>query len=189
MIPGWDVHGLPIEIKAIQELGQSMVSDKKDQSAMAIRKKASEVAKRYIKLQREQFMSLGIIGDWDSFYSTKGMALDLIYIDPSYEARVLRVLKKFLERGFLKRTLKPVYWSPSSQTALAESELEYDDNYKSTALYFSYPLFGEKQECQSQLRDKNGSFPLLLVWTTTPWTIPSNMVIIICFYASIGPRS
>ncbi|KGG52707.1 isoleucine-tRNA ligase [Mitosporidium daphniae] len=191
MIPGWDVHGLPVEIKAIQELPQPLAQQKKEPLAMAIRRKAFDVAERYIKIQKEQFISLGIMGDWDAFYCTKGVLTRLIILDPSYEARELRLLKKLLEKNLLKRTLKPIYWSPSSQTALAESELEYDNNYRSTALYFSYPLLEDEQSVSCSLEDgehfpvsnnsspSNGCSLSLLIWTTTPWTIPSNMALAI----------
>lgn len=89
----------------------------------------------------------------------------LLPIDPPFEARQLRILKLLWEKGLVKRSLRPIYWSPSSKTALAESELEYEHSYKSRSIFYSYPLTSPNfSDCEA------------LVWTTTPWTIPANMV-------------
>ncbi|PVV03872.1 hypothetical protein BB560_001646 [Smittium megazygosporum] len=143
-IPGWDCHGLPIELKALETLKNK----DQDLSGMALRRHAKNLALNTIKKQKKDFKEWGIIGDWEKPYLT---------MDIDYEARELEVFKHLMKKGYIMRKNSPVYWSPSSKTALAESELEYKSDY----------LFGI-----------NGSENVyFLVWTTTPWTLPANQAI------------
>ncbi|XP_062502380.1 isoleucine--tRNA ligase, mitochondrial-like isoform X1 [Corticium candelabrum] len=158
-IPGWDCHGLPIEIKALQAIEHEKLSP------LAIRNKACRFAEHYIKQQREQFQRWGLLADWSNAYRT---------MDKPYEANQLRVFLHMYEDGLVYRSVKPVYWSPSSRTALAEAELEYYDKI-SKSIYVKFCL--QSASMPDFLR---GDKPVsLLVWTTTPWTIPANKAV--CF--------
>eukprot|EP01126_Amoeba_proteus_P052622 TRINITY_DN6370_c0_g1_i4.p1 TRINITY_DN6370_c0_g1~~TRINITY_DN6370_c0_g1_i4.p1 ORF type:complete len:928 (-),score=182.85 TRINITY_DN6370_c0_g1_i4:264-3047(-) len=182
-IPGWDCHGLPIETKVIElmkkasvqgttgttptanernnELGTSNV----DTRAIEIRQVARSYALEQIELQKQAFKSWGIIGDWDNPYKT---------MDPEYEARQIGIFLKMFQKGLIYRALKPVFWSPSSVTALAEAELEYSETHISSSVYVLFPLL-EKWRVEKF----GNSFPnlSLMVWTTTPWTLPANKAI------------
>ena len=137
--PGWDCHGLPIELKAVDR-------------GKGIRADAQELAEGAVKAQSRQFQSMAIMADWARPYLT---------MDPSYEKDQLNVFEKMVKSGLIYRANKPVYWSPSSRTALAEAELEYRDDHVSHAAYILFPF----------------SDGYLMIWTTTPWTIPANRVI------------
>lgn len=113
-VPGWDCHGLPIELKVEQELG-----GKTQLSILEVRKKCREYALRYLDIQREEFKRLGILGTWDAPYLT---------MTPDYETATARELARFYERGSVQRNKKPIYWCGSCETALAEAEVEYDDH-------------------------------------------------------------
>lgn len=152
--PGWDCHGLPIEMKAIQDAGRL--------SAPETRKLCRELASFMIDKQRQQFLDFGIMADFDTPYVT--MASD-------YEAAQLQIFLKLFENGLLSRQLKPVWWGCETQTALAEAELEYNANHKSIAIYVKFPL------TNSELLDRLGGNVHLLIWTSTPWTIPANKAI------------
>ncbi len=153
-IPGWDVHGLPIET-AITNQG----IDRKKVSAMEFRNHCHLFAEKQIAIQKEQFKKLNIIGDWDNPYVT---------FDPAYEARQLEVFAKMVEKGLIFKGLKPVYWSPSSESALAEAEIEYHDKVDDS-IYLTF----EVKEGNDYLNEGDN----LIVWTTTPWTIPGNLAI------------
>lgn len=159
MLPGWDVHGLPVELKALQEASKI----KELVSPMDIRECAKQLALKYIQLQRSQFMSWGILGDWDNYYTT---------MDKHFEATQLLVFQKMVEQKLIYRALKPVHWSPSSKTALAEAELEYNSDHVSDSVIISYPILDFPQE----LGISNAS---LVIWTTTPWTLVANQAIAI----------
>lgn len=146
-IPGWDCHGLPIEYKVLKELGSSA-------DPVLIRKKSAAYAQKYIHIQREQFQRLGVFGDWHRPYIT---------MHPSYEARTLRILAELVARGLVYQALRPVHWSTGCQTALAEAEIEYQQR-QDLSLYILFPL-------------QNRPSTYLLVWTTTPWTLPANVAI------------
>ncbi|CAI6335928.1 unnamed protein product [Periconia digitata] len=162
-IPGWDCHGLPIEIKALQ----AQQKDLADTDPVSVRKAARQLATDTIELQKEGFKGWAVMGDWDNAYQT---------MERGFEIRQLEVFKKMFEKGLIYRQFKPVYWSPSSRTALAEAELEYDENHKSLAAYITYPV---------QLAEELRSGPLssiqeplnVIIWTTTPWTLPANKAI------------
>jgi isoleucyl-tRNA synthetase len=153
-IPGWDCHGLPIEIKVEEQL-----KDKTDR--MAVRKAARAHAEKYVKLQAEDFKRLGIFGDWDDPYLTMA---------PSYQANIVRAFGKFVERGAVYKGLRPVHWCISCQTALAEAEVEYEP-HTSHSIYVKFP-FPEAAQLDATLTGKDVS---IVIWTTTPWTLPANM--------------
>lgn len=151
-IPGWDCHGLPIEQKVLKDLG----SKAKEKSETEIRELCRAEARKWIGEQLQQFERLGILADWKNPYRT---------MDPEYEAEEVRILGKILEKGIFYRGEKPVYWCLPLQTALAEAEVEYH-NHKSPSIYVKFPLVGEL----GGVKDVN-----LVIWTTTPWTLPANL--------------
>nr|NIS44124.1 class I tRNA ligase family protein [Desulfuromonadales bacterium] len=159
-VPGWDCHGLPIELKVDKELGKK----KREMSKAEIRKECRAYAEKWINIQCEEFQRLGIFGDWDNPYLT--MTTD-------YEAATARELARFAERGGMYKGKKPVHWCPSCVTALAEAEVEYDD-HTSPSIYVKFPFADELPAELSELQGKNLSF---VIWTTTPWTIPANLAV------------
>ncbi|KAF2867847.1 tRNA synthetases class I-domain-containing protein [Massariosphaeria phaeospora] len=160
--PGWDCHGLPIEIKALQAQKKDAHTD-----PVSVRNAARELATRTIEDQKTGFRSWAVMGDWDNAYKT---------MERGFEIRQLEVFKHMFEKGLIYRQFKPVYWSPSSRTALAEAELEYDENYKSLAAFVRFPVTISEQLRKGALADISG--PLnVVIWTTTPWTLPANKAI------------
>ena len=153
-VPGWDTHGLPIE-QALTNKGV----DRNKMSISEFRKKCEEFANKQVQGQMEGFMRMGIDGEWDNPYLT---------YKPEFEAAQVRVLKDMVERGLIYRGKKPVYWSPVSESSLAEAELEYKDK-RSPSIYVSF-----KVENGNDVLEKGVN---LVIWTTTPWTIPSNLAI------------
>lgn len=153
-IPGWDTHGLPIEHKVSEELGEKMKSMTQDE----IRDKCAEYAKKWVGIQREGFIRLGILGDWENPYLT---------LNPEYEAKQLEVFAELYENGYIFKGLKPIYWSPVSETALAEAEIEYK-NHTSTSVYVKMEANADALE---KLELDSAAF---VIWTTTPWTLPAN---------------
>ena len=147
-IPGWDTHGLPIET-ALQRQGVN----RKELTLDKFRYLCSEYALKQVDLQKTQFKRLGILGEWDDPYIT---------LNKDYEADQLLVFADMVEKGLIYKGLKPVYWSPASETALAEAEIEYKD-VESPSIYVAFPL-----------KDSDAS---LIIWTTTPWTLPANLAI------------
>ncbi|KAJ0295767.1 hypothetical protein COL516b_012262 [Colletotrichum fioriniae] len=156
--PGWDCHGLPIEMKAVGTSGG------KGMTPVEIRKAARQLASTTVLEQMEGFRSYGVMADWDARWTT---------MDPDFEVRQLRLFKQMVRRGLIYRKSKPVYWSPSSRTALAEAELEYNENHVSTAAYVRYPIIGGPS-----LDGFTGQL-YAIIWTTTPWTLPANKAIAI----------
>ena len=146
-VPGWDCHGLPIEAKVVKEAQGLEPAD--------IRRRCAEFARTYIDQQRASFRRLGVFGDWKNPYIT---------MDPAYEAWVLRVFAKLVEAGAVYQSMRPVQWSYAHHTALAEAEVEYQED-TSTAIYVAFPM----QE------PVHGHACKLVIWTTTPWTLPSNL--------------
>ncbi|GAA0364797.1 isoleucine--tRNA ligase [Bacillus horti] len=156
-VPGWDTHGLPIEHAIIK-------NEKVDRHKVGInefRRLCAEYALKYVENQKDQFKRLGVRGDWDNPYIT---------LKPEYEARQIRVFGKMAEKGLIYKGLKPVYWSPSSETALAEAEIEYQDK-RSASIYVSFKVTDGKGKL-----DTDTAF---VIWTTTPWTLPANLGIAI----------
>ncbi|XP_054651382.1 isoleucine--tRNA ligase, mitochondrial isoform X1 [Dunckerocampus dactyliophorus] len=155
-IPGWDCHGLPIELKALGELGAM------DLSPLQIRHKARQFAEGAIARQKAAFQRWGVMADWGQCYYT---------YDGPYEAAQLKVFQEMHNKGLIYQDYKPVFWSPSSRTALAEAELEYNPEHVSRAIYATFPLV----TLPPKIASKAGQgYISVLVWTTQPWTIPAN---------------
>ena len=154
-VPGWDCHGLPIEWK-IEERYKKNKKNKDEVPIKDFRLECREFAQNWIKIHTEEFKRLGVEGDWKNYYST--MSFDA-------EAQIVRELGKFLKEGSLYRGFKPVLWSTVEKTALADAEVEYHD-HKSDTIYTSFPVKS------SNIKELEGSE--IIIWTTTPWTIPAN---------------
>jgi isoleucyl-tRNA synthetase len=159
-VPGWDCHGLPIEIKVDAELG----SRKAGMSASQIRAECRKYAQKYVELHRREFKRLGVFGEWDKPYLT--MSAD-------YEAVIAQAFVDFLDRGYAYRGLKPVHWCIRCRTALAEAEVEYE-NHSSSSVWVRFALTSDPARIDASLA---GRRVWGLVWTTTPWTLPANMAI------------
>ncbi len=159
-VPGWDCHGLPIEIKVDAELG----SRKASMSASQIRAECRKYAQKYVELHRREFKRLGVFGEWDKPYLT--MSAD-------YEAVIAQAFVDFLDRGYAYRGLKPVHWCIRCRTALAEAEVEYE-NHSSSSVWVRFALTSDPAKIDASLA---GRRVWGLVWTTTPWTLPANMAI------------
>ena len=157
-VPGWDCHGLPIEHKVMKELPEN----KRD--PVSIRKASEAYARKYIALQRGQFERLGVFADWENPYLT---------LNPGYEAEILRTFATLVEKGLVYQGLRPVHWSTGCQTALAEAEIEYEQR-TDPAVYVKFPL---TEKGRAKLGLDTGKPVSLLVWTTTPWTLPANVAV------------
>jgi isoleucyl-tRNA synthetase len=154
-VPGWDCHGLPIETKVEKELG-----GKGKVSAAVFRAKCREFAARYVEAHKREFRRLGVFGTWNTPYLT---------MDPAQEASIAGAFIDFLEKGYVYRGLKPVYWCIYDRTALAEAEVEYE-NHESPSIWIKFPLASPVGSTGLG----PGEGPAALVWTTTPWTLPAN---------------
>jgi isoleucyl-tRNA synthetase len=150
-VPGWDCHGLPIESKVTQDL---RAAGRADADAAAIREECRAYAMKHVERQKVQFKRLGVLGDWENPYLT---------LSPSYEAAELRLFADIVDQGLVFRGKKPVYWSIPYKTALAEAEVEYKDHV-SPSVYVKFRLAGEPNTW-------------VLIWTTTPWTLPANLAV------------
>ena len=159
-IPGWDCHGLPIEHNVDLELGQK----KQSISILGKRNACRKYAEKWIKTQREQFKRLGVIGDWDAPYLTMNFP---------YEAAIAREFNKFLLSGAVIRSKKPVYWCATCGTALAEAEVDYAD-HTSPSIYVKFPVVDDLGAVAPELAGKEVK---VLIWTTTPWTLPANLAV------------
>ena len=148
-VPGWDCHGLPIEFKVVKE--------SRGLSPVEVRQKSEAYARKFIDIQRGQFKRLGVFGTWEDPYLT---------LAPGYEAEIIRAFAKFVEKGLVYQSKKPVYWSTGAQTALAEAEVEYADR-TDPAIYVKFPIV------TGELAGKAN----MVIWTTTPWTLPANVAI------------
>lgn len=160
-VPGWDCHGLPIEIK----VDQLLKKEKRDLSTLSIREECKKYALKYVGIQRDQFKRLGVFGEWEDPYLT---------MHPEYEAEVVRYLAAFFASGNVYKGKKPVYWCIDCKTALAEAEIEYKDR-KSPSIYVKFPMITDLSTKFPALKGKNVS---ILIWTTTPWTLPANLAIV-----------
>lgn len=163
-VPGWDCHGLPIELKVLQSLKQK---EREILTPIQLRKKAAEFAMETMSSQRDSFKRYGIWGEWETPYMT---------LQPEYEAAQIRVFGEMVQRGHIYRGKKPVHWSPSSRTALAEAELEYPENHVSRSIYVGF----EATELSTKLKETLGADSnkvRIAIWTTTPWTIPANLAV------------
>jgi isoleucyl-tRNA synthetase len=152
-VPGWDTHGLPIETA----LTKNKKVKRKEMSVADFRKLCEEYAWQQINGQREQFKRLGVRGDWDNPYVT---------LTPAYEAQQIKVFGEMAKKGYIYKGLKPVYWSPSSESALAEAEIEYADK-RSPSIYVAFSVTDGKGVLTNDEK--------IIIWTTTPWTIPANL--------------
>jgi isoleucyl-tRNA synthetase len=159
-VPGWDCHGLPIEHQVDKELGER----KQSMTLVEIRQHCRRYAERFIDIQRQEFKRLGVLGEWDNPYLTMAYA---------YEATIARELGRFFSRGSVIRSKKPIYWCSSCQTALAEAEVEYHD-HSSPSIHVKFPL---RSEDQGRFPEFFGRPVYVLIWTTTPWTLPANLAI------------
>ena len=160
-VPGWDCHGLPIELKVEHELGEK----KKEMPPYAVRRRCRQYADKFIDIQRKEFKRLGVLGDWEHPYKT---------MLPEYESATATELANFVEKGNVVRSKKPIYWCCSCQTALAEAEVEYAD-HKSPSIYVRFPLTDGKLKTVFENADPSRAY--VIIWTTTPWTLPSNMAV------------
>ncbi len=174
-IPGWDCHGLPIELQVLKTLDRNT---RENLTPLKLRTKAADYAKQQVASQMEGFKRWGVWGDWKNPYLT---------LNKEYEAAQINAFGEMALKGYIYRGLKPVHWSPSSQTALAEAELEYPDGHQSTSIYFSFPVIAIPKRLREEIALRNLELPIdeerlkrtlkLACWTTTPWTLPANMAV------------
>jgi len=160
-VPGWDCHGLPIEIKVDELLGRK----KLDMDPLAVRDECRKYAQKYVDLQREQFKRIGVFGRWDKPYST---------MDPQYESVVMDTFYSFYDQGLVYKGLKSVYWCIHDKTALAEAEVEYQMD-TSPSIWVRYPLTSDPAKIDAALAGKKNV--ATIIWTTTPWTLPASMAV------------
>ncbi|MFM6442978.1 MAG: isoleucine--tRNA ligase, partial [Dolichospermum sp.] len=163
-VPGWDCHGLPIELKVLQNMKQA---ERQNLTPLQLRQKAKQFALKTVDEQRESFKRYGIWGDWENPYLT---------LQPEYEAAQIGVFGEMFLKGYIYRGLKPVHWSPSSKTALAEAELEYPEGHVSRSIYAAFPVVKVTELLKSVLEPFLPDLGVA-VWTTTPWTIPGNLAV------------
>jgi isoleucyl-tRNA synthetase len=156
-VPGWDNHGMPIENAVTQQLREQGRSV----TVAELRQACREHAWHYVQVQREQFKRLGLVGDWEHPYLT---------MDAAYEAGIVRIFGELVQRGYIYRGLHPVLWCPVCETALAEAEAEYEPKI-SDSIYVRFPVV------RSPLPELSGGHASILIWTTTPWTIPANLAL------------
>lgn len=160
-VPGWDCHGLPIELQVEKELG----SKKQELSKVGVRKRCRAYAENFVNIQREDFKRLGVFGEWDNPYLT---------MNYGYQASILRELGRFVENGLVYKGKKPVHWCSSCRTALAEAEVEYYDK-TSPSVYVKFGIKTEEVAKRLGVRLDGPTF--VVIWTTTPWTLPANLAI------------
>ena len=159
-VPGWDCHGLPIEHKVDKELGKK----KNEITQVEIRKFCRQYAEKYVDVQREEFKRLGVLGEWENPYLT---------MHYPYESVIVREFGKFALNGYVYQSKKPVYWCTSCRTALAEAEVEYEQ-HSSPSIFVKFPLISDLSATFPSLKGKK---VYVVIWTTTPWTIPANLAI------------
>jgi isoleucyl-tRNA synthetase len=161
-VPGWDCHGLPIELNVEKELGPAA----KDRSPVEFRRACRAYAAKFVDAQREDFKRLGILGDWDHPYLT---------MTPAYQAQIVRALGRFVSRGLVYKGKKPVHWCLRDRTALAEAEVEYEP-HRSPSIYVEFDLMpASAVKLAAHVPALAGRHLSVLIWTTTPWTIPANL--------------
>jgi len=159
-VPGWDCHGLPIEIKVDKELG----GKKLQMRPTDVRAECRKYAQKFLDLQRQQFKRIGVFGRFDNPYAT---------MNPQYESVVLETFFSFYEKGFVYKGLRAVYWCMHDETALAEAEVEYE-NHTSSTVWVKYRLLDDPASIDAALAGKKAS---TIIWTTTPWTLPASMAV------------
>ena len=154
-IPGWDCHGMPIELKVQEALGDKY----KETPTNIMRKKCRKYAFKHIDNQRKQFKRLGVMGEWDNPYLT---------MTPEYEAEIVSVFAKLVEKGYIYKGLRVIHWCTTCETALASAEIEYNENHTSKSIYVRFPI-------KNKINDKLDKNVNVMIWTTTPWTLAANM--------------
>jgi isoleucyl-tRNA synthetase len=161
-VPGWDCHGLPIEHQVDKELGldTASIDVRRAMDPVEKRRRCRDYALKFIDIQREEFKRLGVFGDWQNPYLTMA---------PAYQAVIAREFGRFVGRGLVYKGLKPVHWCMHCKTALAQAEVEYEEQ-RTPSVYVKFPLVGE-------LPGVNARRPSLVIWTTTPWTLPANLAV------------
>lgn len=163
-VPGWDCHGLPIELKVLQNMKPA---ERQNLTSLQLRQKAKEFGLATINDQRNNFKRYGIWGDWENPYLT---------LKPEYEAVQIGVFGQMFLKGYIYRGLKPVHWSPSSKTALAEAELEYPEGHVSRSIYAAFAVTSLAETVKPLLAEYLSDLGVA-IWTTTPWTIPGNLAV------------
>lgn len=158
-VPGWDCHGLPIEQKVTSELG----AQKTEKSPLEIRKLCEEYARRWARTQSEEFQRLGVLGDWEHPYLT---------LEPEVEIGIVGALRDLVKEGYVYKGMKPVFWCAECQTALADAEVEYE-NHVSPSIYVKFPII-DAGSCPALSGLER---PSIVIWTTTPWTLPANLAV------------
>ncbi len=164
-VPGWDTHGLPIELAV--ERDPAIRAKRAKMTAVEFRRHCRDFAMRFVDIQRTEFKRLGVLGEWERPYLT---------LDPKYEATIARALATFARGGYLYRGKKPIVWCPRDRTALAEFEIEYKD-HASPSVYVKMPLVDDTWRGRLDAR-LEGKRLALVIWTTTPWTLPANLAIV-----------
>jgi isoleucyl-tRNA synthetase len=159
-VPGWDCHGLPIEIKVDEQLGRK----KLEMDPLAVRRACREYAQKYVDLQRTQFERIGVFGRWNDPYLTMSFG---------YEASIVETFYDFFEKNFIYKGLRPVYWCIHDKTALAEAEVEYEQ-HTSPSVYVRYKLISDPETIHAKLAGKS---VYTIIWTTTPWTLPASQAV------------
>ncbi len=163
--PGWDCHGLPIELKVDRDLG----AKKREMSPIEFRRACRAYAEKFVAIQRQEFERLGVLGEWDDPYLT---------MSPGYQATIVRQLAEFAEQGLVYKAKKSVHWCVSCRTALAEAEVEYDEHHVSPSIDVRFPLAAEET---ARLAERHpalaGKRVFAVIWTTTPWTLPANLAL------------
>jgi isoleucyl-tRNA synthetase len=163
--PGWDCHGLPIELKVDRSLG----AKKRDMSPLDFRRACRAYAEKYVGVQRKEFERLGVLGEWEDPYLT---------MSPGYQATIVRQLARFVDQGLVYKAKKSVHWCISCHTALAEAEVEYDENHVSPSIDVRFPLDAEERDrLAGKVPALAGRDVFAVIWTTTPWTLPANLAL------------
>jgi isoleucyl-tRNA synthetase len=172
--PGWDCHGLPIELKVDRDLG----AKKREMSPLAFRQACRAYAEKFVRIQREEFERLGVLGEWQDPYLT---------MSPSYQATIVRQLADFAEKGLVYKAKKSVHWCISCRTALAEAEVEYDETHVSPSIDVRFPLAEEERgRLEREHPALAGKRVFAVIWTTTPWTLPANLALAVHPQAEYG---
>jgi len=169
-VPGWDCHGLPIELKVLQTLSDN---ERANMTSIDLRRRATTYAKDTVAKQSKSFQRYGIFGDFENPYLT---------LDPNFEAAQIGVFGEMFKKGYIFRGRKPVHWSPSSRTALAEAELEYPEGHISKSIYVAFEVNSPSEALKKWFNDgvmERTKKLKVAIWTTTPWTIPANLAVAI----------
>jgi len=158
-VPGWDNHGLPIENNVLSEFRKK----KAEITRLAVRKRCREYAARFVDIQKQEFVRLGVLGEWDNPYLTMSL---------KYESEILRIFARLVGKGYIYRDLRSIYWCPHCETALADAEIEYKEK-TSHSIWIRFPLVADPDGVFNTGKEN----AYALVWTTTPWTIPANLAL------------